>query len=144
MGDYNTNSRNDPVFDQTKQTGQTRVCVPDRRQPGKGHAVLRLQDVDDAVLEAELASRRESRRSVEQAMLAGRQAWAFENLSVLLLLAPEHETTNCSDRQPVSGYLDHGVPRCTRCYLLEIRQAGKWPANADLTIHIKEVKNAQA
>lgn len=50
---------------------------------------------------------------------------------VMSVLAPKHETINCSDEKRESAYIDHGVPRCTRCFLLEaFGPPTNWPDGA--------------
>lgn len=66
-------------------------------------------------LNGEVIRRQEIARS-------GRRQHIKDNVELLLTLLPNHSRTSCSDedRQEV-------IHRCTRCFLLEIRDYDYWP-----------------
>lgn len=51
-----------------------------------------------------------------------RSVLLLKHIDVLLALIPRHCTTNCSDSNWASSYIDNGYPRCNRCFLLQAKK----------------------
>lgn len=81
-----------------------------------------LQQYSDDDLQQELIQREADRRAEENKRNIANAQLILQNVDVLLSLVPKHDSLNCSDDHPISGYLDHGHARCRRCMLLHIKQ----------------------
>jgi hypothetical protein len=62
-----------------------------------------------------------------------KSALVATHCEALLALVPEH-SGRCSDTAPTNGYADHGVARCTRCALLNVRSRGYSDFTAEVVL----------
>jgi hypothetical protein len=94
-----------------------------------------LKDVSDKELAAELARRKEARKTARTNALKERADVITEHLDALLLLAPEHSRSSCSDKNLAN--IDRG---CVRCVLLDANQRGYWDWVYELELSFSRVK----
>jgi len=47
----------------------------------------------------------------------------FLSLEAIDCLASDHQSLSCSDARPENDWVDHGLIKCSRCYLLNVM---KW------------------
>ena len=61
-----------------------------------------------------------------------------KNKDVIMKIAPPHSKKNCSDENPINGYMDNGYPYCKRCMLLSLLN-GDWVYKVSFDIEFEEI-----
>jgi hypothetical protein len=56
--------------------------------------------------------------------MRNKQIAAFLNEEMIRAFLPYHDTNNCNDEGLQSRSIDHGIPRCRRCFMLESIRSG--------------------
>ena len=70
--------------------------------------------------EKKLADLQKQKKDVEFGLLhsAAEAIKSVLNIKLINVLAPTHGGRTCTDEKQEGAYMDHGVARCTRCWLL--------------------------
>lgn len=105
-----------------------------------------LDNFSDEKLQEELNNRAEARK--KKALEEGRARadalrTALTRMPELIdFFAPTHSRTSCNDSSLVNGYAPEGTTalRCTRCYLLDIRNYGVGSDAIDIFLEIRAIK----
>jgi len=90
-----------------------------------------LRDFSDDALTKELQRRAAIKKEEALQALIKRQELIVKNVDVLLLLAPEHDRTSCSDEN------NYNVLDCVRCWLVDVKESGIFDSR-DLRLELKD------
>jgi hypothetical protein len=97
-----------------------------------------LNDLSTEELQAELERRAAER--VQEVHNGRRFRWSLLTREMVDAFCPEHDRSSCSDSSRDNGFnaarrSNRGVPRCTRCALLEALD-GEHPTDFDLRLEV--------